>query len=389
MIIAALVLPAAIGLAALAVEGGLWYADHQTVRNIADSAVLSAGWARRDGDAEDSAAQEGADDGGFNAETDQIEYISPPSSGNFVGDDQAIEIVVRRTRPLFLSTLFLDSTDDIVIEARAVVRLNTRSSYCLLALDGAVSSAVTVQGTADVLLEGCGISANSSAANALNMNGGATLTADWVEVVGGVDDNGNMDVAEIDTNASSRVDPYADLAFPMAPPCTYSGNFTVNANQTQSVAGGARFCGNVTIKGTLNLAPGNYYFDGDVTFQGTVTGTDVTLFLVQDTDFDVNAQANVDLSAATSGEYAGIALMQEPGGSQTDWKFNGGAAMNIEGVIYAPNAGVTFTGGSSAGAGCTRIVASTIAFSGNATLGNDCSALGLDTTIDDDPVLVE
>lgn len=389
MIIAALVLPAALGLAALAIEGGLWYADHHTVRNIADSAVLSAGWARRDGDAEDTAAQDGADDGGFDADTDQIDFVSPPSSGNYAGDNQAIEVVVRRTRPLYLSTLFLDSSADIVIEARAVVRLNTRSSYCLLALDGAVSGAVTMQGAADVVLEGCGITANSNAANALNMNGGATVAADWIEVVGGIDDNGNIDATEIDTNASSRPDPYADLVFPMAPPCTYSGNFTVNANQTQSVAGGARFCGDVTIKGTLNLAPGNYYFDGNVKFQGTVTGTDVSLFLVRDIDFDVNAQANVDLSAAISGEYAGIALMQESGGSQMDWKFNGGAAMNIEGVIYAPDADVTFTGGSSAGAGCTRIVASTITFSGNATLGNDCSALGLDTTIDDDPVLVE
>lgn len=389
MIIAALVLPAAVGLAALAIEGGLWYADHQSVRNIADSAAISAGWARRGGEAEDSAAQEGADDAGFLAATDEFELISPPSSGLYAGDANAIEIVVRRSRPLFLSTLFLDGVDDVSIEGRAVVKLNTRSSYCLLALDGSVGSALTMQGTADVSLIGCGVSANSSASNALNMNGGANLAADWIEVVGGIDDNGNIDVPNITTNASARTDPYADLEFPTRPGCTYAGNISVNNSQTLSVAAETRFCGDLTVKGMLNLAPGNYYIDGNISFQGTVTGAGVTLFVEANSDFDINAQAAVDISAVTSGSYAGIAVMQQSGGAQQDWKFNGGATMNIEGVIYAPDADITYTGGSVAGGGCTRVVASTIAFSGNATLGNDCSDLGLSTTIDDDPVLVE
>jgi len=48
----------------------------------------------------------------------------------------------------------------------------------------------------------------------------------------------------------------------------------------------------------------------------------------------------------------------------------------------------TNTGGNTTGNRCTRIVADTITFSGNANLNNDCSHLGIPEEVDDDPRLV-
>jgi hypothetical protein len=63
--------------------------------------------------------------------------------------------------------------------------------------------------------------------------------------------------------------------------------------------------------------------------------------------------------------------------------------MDIDGVIYFPRQALQFNGGNTSGNRCTRMVADTITFTGNAVLGNNCSGLGLSDTTEDDPRLVE
>lgn len=397
MIIAALVLPAAIGLAALAVEGGLWYADRHELRSMADAAAIAAAWARRDGEDEESAAADGLEDLGFDPDTDSIEVNSAPSQGNYLGDDDAIEVIIRRERPLMLSTLFLDG-DTITIMNRAVARMSTRSAYCVLALDPSASGAITVQGTASVDLQGCGVNANSTAADALDMVGNAALSADWAQVSGGIETSNNADLTT-DTapeeNQSTRTDPFADLPDPPSGSCDY-GAMTIGGTTTLSAG---RYCGNLRFNSGANvtLNAGTYIIDAG-TFRvnggATVTGTNVTIILTGSgtsySTMTINGGATLNLTAPSTGDYAGIAIMQDrnaPSGNNNT--MNGGSTMNIQGAMYFPAGDLDFTGGNAVGGGCTRIVARTVTFSGNATMGNNCSGLGLPETVDDTPVLVE
>lgn len=388
MIIAVLVLPVAIGLAALAVEGGLWYADRHELRAMADGGAMAAAWARYDEDDEEDAATDAVDDMGFNDDTDEIEVNSPPLEGLYEGDDDAIEIVMRRFRPLMLSTMFLGG-ESVEIVMRAVVRMGSRSAYCVLALSRNASAAVSFQGGPTVDLQGCGINANSVEDDALSMGGTATLTADWAQVVGGIELIGRARLItheDPEESAPNRADPFADLPEPPRPPdcpggavavytpCTFVGNKTLNAGTS------------------VTLSPGVYYVDAG-TFRvnggATLIGDGVTLYLTNGANMVMNGGANVSLTAPSTGTYAGIAVMQDrddpPGTSQ----FNGGSTMDIQGVVYMPTQHLQFNGGNTLGGGCTRLISDTMVFSGNAVMGNNCSGLGLPETINDEPRLVE
>lgn len=388
MIIAVLILPVAIGLAALAVEGGVWYADRHELRAMADGGAMAAAWARYDGDDEELAAFDAVDDLDFDDDLDEIDVNSPPLSGLYEDDDDAIEIEVRRYRPLLLSTMFL-AGENVEIVMRSVVRMGSRSAYCVLALSESASGAISFQGGPTVDLEGCGINANSTEDDALSMGGNSSLNADWAQVVGGIDLSGGATLTtdqDPEESAPNRTDPYADLPAPPRPPDCPGGNVTVYTPCT--------FNGNKTINSgdTVTFEPGVYYVDGG-TFRvnggATLIGDGVTIYLTGGADMRINGGANIDLTAPDSGTWAGIAVMQDRDDPAGTSRFNGGSTMDIQGVMYMPTQHLQFNGGNELGGGCTRIISDTITFSGNAVMGNNCSGLGLPETINDEPSLVE
>jgi hypothetical protein len=57
--------------------------------------------------------------------------------------------------------------------------------------------------------------------------------------------------------------------------------------------------------------------------------------------------------------------------------FNGGTTPTLAGVIYFPNANVSFSGGAvTSGSNCFEIVANVISFSGGATTASTCAGFG-------------
>lgn len=448
MIIVALMVPVALGFTALAVEGGLWYADHHQLRSVADAAGLAAGWARREGLDETDAAFAAVPPIGFKAAIDDLEVISPPATGAFAGDPQAIEIIAHRSRDIIMSKLFR-SGSAIDIRARAVVQMGTKSGVCVLALDPHAGGALKVQGTADIDFNGCGVNVNSNAAGALDLGGGALLNVDWADVTGGIVANGGGTLVSSQapkTKMPPRPDPYAGLTMPPASACTATNLHVQNmwwgsqyattwtrwleyqvaaltqptvmndASPPQSphltqlaAAGGGggstttlnpgRYCGGITFgsNAVAVLTPGTYVIDGgsfSVAGGAQITGDGVTIILTgSGADYatvTINGGATVSLSAPTTGDYAGVAFMQDRNApTNGSDKFNGGSTMNVDGIIYIPRQEVQFTGGNTTGNRCTRIVADIITFSGNANLNNDCSHLGIPEEVDDDPRLVE
>lgn len=397
MILPVLVLPVLIGLTGLAVEGGLWYADRHQLRAMADSAALAAAWARRENEDEFAAAVAAAEALGFDGGTDELELNAPPLAGTFFGDADAVEIIVRRSRPLLISTLFLDS-QSVGIGNRAVGRFDGRSAPCVLALSDNASSAIGFSGNSEVVLDGCGVASNSTAGTAVDVNdsaltgsGNASLSAEWARAVGRINVGNN---AELITDtppqelAASQADPFANLPEPTRPPNCPAGA-TASYTPCTFVGGKTFGSGSVT-----DLQPGIYFVDGgefQVNGRATLTGEGVTIYLTGGANMRINGGAELEISAPTNGSLAGVAFMQDRNDGGGTSRFNGGATMDIQGSIYFPNQAIEFSGGSGLSGGCTRVISDTIRFTGNSStyFGNDCAGFGLSETVEDAPRLVE
>ena len=96
MILIVLAIVGLVGITALAVDGGMYYADRRRAQNAADSAVLAASLARLRGQNYQSVAlaraqQNGYEDDGVKS---SIEVNAPPVSGPYEGNSEYIQIVI-------------------------------------------------------------------------------------------------------------------------------------------------------------------------------------------------------------------------------------------------------------------------------------------------------
>src|SRR6185436_504567 len=124
---------------------------------------------------------------------------------------------------------------------------------------------------------------------------------------------------------------------------------------------------------------------GDLIMNGgaSLNGTDVTIVLTSSTGTNyptvrINGGAVVNITAPTTGPFAGVAIFQDrnaPAGNHN--VFNGGSTLDITGAIYMAKADLTFTGGNAINGSCTQIVANTIQFTGSSRLRRDCPGSGV------------
>ncbi|HEY6444547.1 MAG TPA: pilus assembly protein TadG-related protein [Candidatus Acidoferrales bacterium] len=107
--------------------------------------------------------------------------------------------------------------------------------------------------------------------------------------------------------------------------------------------------------GTTNFAPGVYVISGgNLTIGGnaTVTGTGVTFYFTNGATISVSGSASLQLTAPTTGPYAGILFFQDP--NDTNPPLLGGVGNVLSGILYFPKAPLTLSGGSSVGAIVTQ-----------------------------------
>ena len=396
-IMLALSLPLLVGMMSLGVETGLWYAEKRDLQNAADAAALSGAFelaAGRTTTVKAAATSDATRNGFSAAEGIPATVNAPPTSGKYVGDTSAVEVILSRDQTLLLSTLFLGSTR---VTARAVARSGGPGDYCVLALDPNMGGAVDVTGSASISLADCGVAANSKSAQALQVSGSGTLTTKYIQTVGGYDvsGSGKLSAGATITDASPITDPYAGLSVPSYGGCTASG---FNSKKTETIDPGV-YCGGMDFnaKANVTLNPGTYIVKGGsikINGQAVVKGAGVTLILTGSggdiARIDINGGATVDLSAPTTGDFAGVAMYQDRNAGDGDNKFNGGATMQIDGALYFPSQELDFSGNnSSATDACVRLIAKQIKFTGNSDLGNKCTGSGVASGSGGRPVLVE
>jgi hypothetical protein len=405
-IIFALTLPIVAGGAGLGVETSYWYYKDLQIQAAADAAAFAGALEKRSGATNAvilASAKNSAIQNSFDPTLGDIEVNSPPLTGPNTGNT-AVEVLITLPLERFFSKLFAD--DLVVVRARAVARYETSGSACVLALDPSASRSLLFSGSSSLTLSGCTIMTNSIAPDAIRSQGASRVEVDCIVSAGGVDLNTHVKLTECAnpiTNASPVSDPYADLPVPVAVGACLDdgsggssddgGGDSGKGKSSGKGKGGddsdveivtlesGRYCKGLSINHDTVLSSGTYFVSGgDFSINGkaNVSGDDVTIYLDGGARVSMNGTATVNINAPTSGDYSGILFFgdRDSSGGQTN-KFNGTADATLTGSLYFASQEVAYLGNFAGNRGCTRIVANTIDWNGNADFSQDCTSLGI------------
>ncbi|THD80543.1 MAG: hypothetical protein E7812_07375 [Phenylobacterium sp.] len=383
----------------LGLDLGIAYTSKRATQNAADSAALSAAVASAAGatdltaEAQAVAVQYGLTPGVGGV---IVTVNSPPLSGLHVGDPTSVEVVINRPGMGFFSSLFQPKASAIVGRAVATNGQGAGGSGCLVALDPTAQQAVLFNGIPTVNLVNCSLDDNSSNKTALLANGGVTVNAFGINVVGGILKNGTVNLnANVVTGATPVSDPYANDQIPAYSGCNQT-NAVINSGAPPAYQAGATpyvFCNGLIVNGgSVSFGPGVYVINGgSFTLNGSssATANNATFILTNGAQLNFNSATNVTMSAPTSGPTAGLVIWMDPK-STGGVTLNAGSNQKYTGAIYAPNRQLTLNGGTTVvNSACTQIIADTMIINGNVALQTNCGGTGVRLVGAGAPKLVE
>lgn len=354
-----------IGMTGLAIDGSRAYSDRRHAQNAADTAALAAALAYVRTPGEDwtavgfsRAASNGFDD---NETSNFVDVYHPPIEGPYTGNTNYVQVIITS----HLDTLFgqvvgirqVTNTVNAVARVDPPVETELYDGNAVVGLAPHQCKAVKYQGTAGTVLVGGGIFVNSDCPGEafFSQSGSAELEAPSLTAVGGVRDNGALDVDTLIANADAQAKAY--------PPREY-----ILPNPECSM--------DVTIKGAANdtLTPGNWPpsgWSGPITFPPNgVKYLESGVYCVNNGDFRLNSTGDyleghnvfiwvdkgeirlnggtIKLDAPDTGPYEGF-LFYMPITNSSGITINGNSDSGFEGTILAPASPVDIQGTGDAG----------------------------------------
>ena len=256
------------------------------------------------------------------------------------------------------------------ITARATTGAKEATSGgCVITLNPTAGESITNNGTTS-LQTGCGVFVNSSAANAINLVGGATIETTGTaktEIVGNWSGSGTITPAPV-IGVPYMGDPMADMEPPTVGACT-NGGVSMGSHDSQTISPGV-YCGGINLSShaALTLNPGLYIVRNGISLgaQTSISGTGVTIY-IETGGVTMAGGATVGLTAPSSGNWQGILFFQARGNA-TASTLVGGTTQQMNGALYFPSAQLTYSGGSSVVATATTIIADTLRLNGNSNI---------------------
>ena len=398
-IMGAIILPVMVGAMGLGVEMSYRYFQQRKIHNAADVAAHGAGVRLAFGDPASIYTNVGRQLA-VDASWDQSgTYLlnRPPQHGPFAGEARGpnggtlIEAVVSEVQPRLFSRIWYQN--DLTVSAYSVAEVMQKRDACILALDPTAPRAVEFSGGASLTLSGCEIASNSDANDAIYQGGSSIVEADCINSVGLVTESGGITLTDPECTAPREnqpvtKDPYDDVAEPtIEGPCENWNTLTngsphstkhINANYNHSSGLlSMRLCNNtVDMKERIEFGPGLYILDGvnmTVNANADVNGSDLMFYLVNGASLQINGSGDVNLSAMTSGEWAPILFFISRYNTATSHQLNGNSYSSFEGVIYAPNGELEYSGGTGLSEACTQVIAKIVTFTGASDFKSDCT----------------
>ncbi|MBO0734099.1 MAG: pilus assembly protein [Methylocapsa sp.] len=404
----ALAMPVVFGTIGLAVDVSNWYMHRRSMQNAADAAAIAAATATSNNAAEAQAvaAQLGYTNGSGNV---KVTTTSPsPKPAGCPASQNCYNVTISdKASSFFAQAIGYNGAP--TISASSVATSGPAYPYCILALNGQVSNDFTTNGAPKADLAGCNIMANSSATchgHNLNANIG---DAHGTNSGCGIIQHSNMPTVS---------DPYSGLASNIPTdscggiyyhePTKKSGSPLPASNQlgnsnnttTYTWSGNEIFCGDLQLMGNVEIdAPSNAVLvieNGTLDLNNntlqTASGSGLTIVFTGSNGSSSQQYptggGTLDIAAPTSGTWSGMAIYQDPAlldtGGVLDFTYAGNSpTWNITGMVYFPNANVTFSGAvgkGTNGARCFGMVVSSLLINGTGSIfANDtqCSSAGL------------
>lgn len=366
-VLVVLCLAVLVGVAAIALDGGMALTERRRAQDVADAAALAAAadlFAHYrtnqgfdvNGTAATSALSIAAANGYRNDGTQSVVTVrvspAPPVQSDPAITDASgnlkpgyAEVTVQFNEPRFFSSLWGRGT--IPITARAVARgLWVPIPSGLILLDPTSAGALTAKGNATLTVSGGSVVVNSNDSSGASAVGNAMVTAPAFFFAGtpGYSTTGNAQfVGTINSGATPVADPLASLPPPDPSTLTlqHAGGLKISSDAPVTLNPGVYRGGiQITGKGSVTLNPGIYYMDGggfSITGQGSLSGDGILVYNAPTTSGDViklAGQGSISLTPMTGGVYQGISLFQDRTSAATI-SITGNGSVSILGTVYA------------------------------------------------------
>lgn len=400
LVLTAVMLTVLLGFAGLALDAGYAFDYQQRMGGAADAAAKAAAYeVARDSAIGQTALEAFARyDARVNGFTHGVDGITVtvnrgPTSGAYLNNTGYVEVIISRPVSTYLAGLL--GRRSWTVRGRAVAGLSSASG-CMYVLDPTAVSAYDQKGGSTVNLPNCGIVVNSTAVNGFSGTGGSRLTTTAVRAGGsaynfsgatGSTLNITQSPTSVQLNSPAAADPLASLAQPTVGSCSAHPTKTRPGYVGGTLSPGT-YCGGIELDGggTFTMNAGTYIITADpakpsdnqliVGNGASLTGTGVTIFNSATAGpITFVGGSPINLTAPTTGTYAGILLFQDRTNT-SKFEISNGASTRLTGSLYFRSATVEFSGGTF-GNLYTFVVANRVSFSGgtNVTLNNDTSSL--------------
>lgn len=411
-----------IGVVALVVDAGTLLEARRHVQAAADAAALAGAadlysnyptnqGADLSGTAKASALATASANGFTNdgvhstvtVNTSSGTYQGGPNTGKSIPAGY-IEVSIQYNASHLFSGVLGSSTTPVCARAvaRGMTSLVNNNALFVLNLSTNINGALSLSGLASLNVNG-GIQINSTSSQALQLSGLVSVTTTLLTVTPAVSGllNGLLSflfgsggTALAVSTSAAVADPIRNLPAPDPVALglsTQGTNVTVSGTTTNLYPG--VYNGGITVKrgGTAILhansdgTPGIYYLNGtglQVSGSGSVTtatGETAGVMIYNNWSaagdtINLSGSGSVSLIPPASGTYRGVSIFQKRGtlsSSAPTLTASGQSNLNVRGTIYAPYAGVTFTGSAGNNVLGGQIIADTLSLSGSASMKID------------------
>ncbi len=350
-----------VGFTALSIDGGLAFSDRRHAQNAADTAAMAAALSKLRGeDFNNTALTIAAANGYDNDGTSNIITITTANSPNGECPDTGTDITVEITSHVpttFAPVLGVSElTNNVMAASRACdihtvggSPLSNGNSVFATKSDENCSgnhASIRVSGSAQLQIWGGNIGAASTNGACLSFKGGDVQLKKeesgpaCSDIVTAASSGGTFNHVNGEDECGNK---YYNQTFDPLP-----GDLGITCTGTATKSGSSMSPGNYTgtfpPNGVSTLSPGTYCIDGDFKVQtGSLTGNGVTI-VMNTGGIHWTGNTEVNLSAPTNGDYAGLVIYAPPSNNSNDMILNGSGDFRVTGTVLAQNSDCNYSG---------------------------------------------
>ncbi len=355
-----------LGLAGLAVDGGMAYSERRQAQNAADASALDAALAKIRGGNWQAEGLARAVSNGFdnNGTTNMVSVNNPPiagcsgANGTYTGNAEYVQVIIRASSQTYFGPIVgiteVNNCVEAIARAKPATTQPMANGNALVSLKPNGTKTLWMNGNPSMTTVGGGVFVNSSTDCGFTSNGSPDLTTPSITMAAS---DSCPTLAGVDVSYNAPQIPYPPTNLPN-PVCSGNAVKTGNTLSPGTVAG------NFPPSGVSVLNPGVYCVNGNFRLNGhdTLTGDEVVI-VMQSGDIHFNGNGSLHLSAPTSGPFKGL-LIFFPMSNNSDITINGTSDQSWTGTILAPASTIELLGTADSDAYHSQMIGYEIKISG-------------------------